>query len=309
MALHPQTQKLVDQFYASRPKPIWEMDIHEYRRIREQNAKLLAGNPVPVWHVEDKNIPVLSGNIDIRIYTPHNLKSDGVILYFPGSGFVDGNLASQDNTCRQIANCSECKVVQVSYRAAPEFIYPIGLNDAFAAIEWIHDHALALGINRNKVAIMGYSSGANFAALCAIRARNEHRPIRCVVLNAPVTDLACDFASYEEFSSGYILESKALDYFLQVYLPKNTDRKDAHVSPFYEKNLFDLPPTLIQTSEFDPLADDGKKYAEKLKAAGNDVKYTCYKGQIHALLAWSGGVLNEGENPCEEVGRYIKQYF
>jgi len=113
----------------------------------------------------------------------------------------------------------------------------------------------------------------------------------------------------KKFGSGYVLETKAIEYYVKLYLPQKIRRNNSKVSPYYKKDLSNLPPTLIQTAEYDPLADDGKRYAKKLRAAGNKVKYICYKGQIHPFIVWSGGALNKCKNPCNEISIFLKEQF
>lgn len=306
MPLHFQAQEVVAKINAARSTPVWQMDMCDYRKMINANAEVMAGKPIPVAQVENKDIAGPNGSIAVRLYTPQKITAEGLVIYFPGSGFVNGALASQDNACRQIANLTECKVMQVSYRSAPEFKFPVGLHDVFAAIVWANEHATELNIDSNKIALAGCSSGANFAALCALRARDEHLPICAVVLNMPLTDLACDYPSYQKFAAGYVLESQACEYFVELYLPPNIKRTDPAVSPYYVADLTNLPPMLIQTAEYDPLADDGAKFAARLKAAGNQVKHTCYQGQIHTLLAWCGGALNQAANPCVEIAEFLQ---
>ena len=54
------------------------------------------------------------------------------------------------------------------------------------------------------------------------------------------------------------------------------------------------------------LTDEGKEYAKNLKAAGVPVKYTCYQGQIHALLSCRGA-LEQEENPVDEIGAVLSE--
>lgn len=309
MPLKPHVQKFVDEFYASKPPMIWEVNINDFRKMIDDNAEKMSGEPEHVKESRNFSISGPNGDIPLRLYIPDNLASDGVVLYIPGSGFTNGGLESQDGTCRQIANRAGCRVIQISYRAAPEYKFPIGLYDAFSAIEWVSKNADSLKIDAKKIAISGTSSGGNFAALTAIWARDNKIPVCCMILNVPVTDLSMNYPSAAKYNHGYILEQKAIDYFFDVYIPLGVDKKDPKISPYYEKDLTNLPPALIQTVEFDPLADDGKLFADKLQAAGNEVKHIFYKGEIHSLIAWAEGVLKGSKNPCDDIGEFVKEQF
>jgi acetyl esterase len=56
------------------------------------------------------------------------------------------------------------------------------------------------------------------------------------------------------------------------------------VSPCYETDCSNLAPAFILTAEFDPLIDDGLKYSQQLKKAGNIIKYKEYKGLVHGFF-------------------------
>ena len=307
MPVNPQTKALLDMLMQQRGKPTHEMTIEEFREASKA-GEVLAGERQPVEHVENRNISGPNGDIPIRLYTPKGEAPFPALIYFKGSGFIYGDIEGQDPLCRALTNATQCKVIAVQYRSAPEDKYPIGLNDSYAATKWVIDHADELNIDPEKIVISGYSSGGNYAALVAIRLRDEGIRLAYQVLMCPVLDLTCSLPSHHEMGEGYILDAKSIEWFLNLYLPKDVDRKDPKISPLWEKNLKGLPPTLVITAEYDPLRDDGKQYADNLKEAGVPVKYTCYQGQIHALLACRG-VLDQEENPVDEIGAVLSEAF
>ena len=52
-----------------------------------------------------------------------------------------------------------------------------------------------------------------------------------------------------------------------------------------EKDLSDLPDTLILTAEFDPLRDEGEEFGKRLKEAGNQVEMHRIKDALHGFFA------------------------
>lgn len=300
MPLSPQTKALVDKLMQQQVKPAWKMTIEEFREVSKA-FEALGGEHQPVEKVENRKVPGYHGDIPIRLYTPKGQAPFPALIYFKGSGFVYGDLDRSDALCRALANATQCKVIAVQYRSAPEHKYPIGLNDSYAATKWVFEHADELNVDRERIAISGYSSGGNYAALVAIRLRDEGVKLAYQVLMCPCLDLSCSLPSQQEFAEGYLLDAKTIEWFLNLYLPKDADRKNPKMSPLWEKNLTGLPPTLMITAEYDPLRDEGKQYADNLREAGVPVKYTCYQGQIHALLAYRGELEDE-ENPVDEIG-------
>jgi len=90
-------------------------------------------------------------------------------------------------------------------------------------------------------------------------------------------------ASYQENAKGY-MQTKASCYFsLETYAPGDA-YKNPEASPILNEDLTDLPPAAIINAEFDPLRDDGIKYAAKLRRFGVKFWDKYFAGQIHCLV-------------------------
>lgn len=59
-------------------------------------------------------------------------------------------------------------VMNVTYRLAPEHLYPKALEDVRDAITWLKHSATPLNIDPEKLYVWGYSSGANLALLASL---------------------------------------------------------------------------------------------------------------------------------------------
>ncbi len=92
---------------------------------------------------------------------------------------------------------------------------------------------------------------------------------------------------------------------LAHYLVHGVDRSDARVSPLRAENLGGLPPTLVHTAEFDPLRDEGQRYADRLAAAGTSVTYTCHAGMIH-LFYGLGAVIPYARTAFDLLGAQVR---
>lgn len=79
-------------------------------------------------------------------------------------------------------------------------------------------------------------------------------------------------------------------------------------SPLLAKNLSNLPPAYIMTAGFDPLRDEGKAYADRLREAGVPVDYVCYEGQIHGFVSMAGA-LDEGKQFLREAAAVLRKAF
>ena len=259
----------------------------------------------PVTSVLDRTIPVNGVDIPVRIY-----RSDpGVglrpgLVWFHGGGWVIGSLDSDEFGCRLIANASNCVVVSVDYRLAPEWKFPTAADDAFAATSWIAENGSELGIDSSRLAVGGWSAGGNLAAVVTQRARDSGGPaLRFQALVNPVTNYDFTTPSYRDNAEGFGLTRAGMEWFWSIYLNTEADGASTLASPLRQPNLTGLPPALVITAEFDPLRDEGEAYAGRLRAAGVPVALKRYDGQVHTT--WANPVIDDGSDEARTVGRAV----
>lgn len=130
--------------------------------------------------VKDFSIDGPGGPLALRLYRPVPEDTLPVIVYFHGGGFVLGDLDSHDGICRRLADGTKCAVCSVDYRLSPEHPFPAAVDDAFATVVWINEQANKLGLQRNRMAVAGDSSGASIAAGVALRCRDTGGPRLCL---------------------------------------------------------------------------------------------------------------------------------
>jgi acetyl esterase len=274
-----------------------------------RDIKILDGPPIPLRKIEDLNVEGRNGQIPIRIYYPDKKEDVPVIVFFHGGGFVIGNLKSHDKACRRVCKMSDAIVVAVDYRLAPEHKFPAGPQDCYDATKWVAENISQYGGNPDKLAVMGDSAGGNLATVTAIQARDLGTPkIAFQVLVYPTTDARMQHPSINENAEGYILTKNLMNWFLDHYANTEADKLDPIMSPLLTKDLSNLPPALVQTAQFDPLRDEGLDYANQLKAAGNQVTYTNYKGLIHTYFTMPD-FLKECLSAYEEIAKVLKEAF
>ncbi|EKT4522527.1 alpha/beta hydrolase fold domain-containing protein [Pseudomonas putida] len=117
-------------------------------------------------------------------------------------------------------------------------------------------------------------------------ARERQGPaIRHQCLFYPVTDAACDSASYADFAEGYLLSRAMMGWFWAQYLKHAGQGDDPLASSLRDENLQGLPPTTLLTAEYDPLRDEGEAFAERLQAAGVAVRLARCEGMVHGFVS------------------------
>ncbi|MGH3967575.1 MAG: alpha/beta hydrolase [Mycobacterium sp.] len=237
--------------------------------------------------VADVAIPGPAGDIGARHYRPACAEPAPLLVFFHGGGWVIGDLDTHDQLCRLICRDADVHVLSIDYRLAPEHPAPAAVDDAYAAFLWAHEHAAELGAIPGRVAVGGDSAGGNLAAVVSQLARDDDGPVPVLQwLLYPRTDFTALTRSLSLFATGFLLTKHDIDWFTTQYLGgSGVQAADPRVSPLLAGSLSGLPPALITTAGFDPLRDEGERYATALSAAGNAVDLRCFGSLTHGFAS------------------------
>ena len=234
-----------------------------------EEARFLRSRSGWRWHAVEDATARRHGEVPVRIYTPVDADSYGLLVYFHGGAYFLGSLDTHDHVARSLAKETGLKVVSVGYRRAPEAAYPAGLQDCYTAVRWAAGKA-DLDWDGETLAIAGDSSGGGMVAAVAAMAHDDgFDRITHQVMFYPSLDLDFDvdrYASLRDNAEGYGLETAGLKPFNAFYIDSGADPADPLVSPIKRTDLTGLPAALIVTAEFDPMRDEGELYGEE--AAG-----------------------------------------
>lgn len=252
------------------------------RKLAVQLHSVDSPPPLGVRH-EDRTADGGDAPIPVRLYTPPC--SSGVspaVVYYHGGGFVTGSVAVYDAHCRRLAVAVRCRVLSVEYRLAPEHRFPAAVDDALAAFRWVARVAPDLGVDPARIAVAGDSAGANLSAVVARRTRDDAVKPALQVLLYPCTDATQSRPSHTLLGRGYLLSRDGVEWHYRHYLGC-ADARHPDVSPLLAGDHGGLPPALVYTAGFDPLRDEGRDYAEKMRAAGVRVLYREYPELVHGF--------------------------
>jgi acetyl esterase len=251
---------------------------------------------VSVSRVEDLKVPGPYGDIPLRIYWPPvpppalgSASTPGALpglFYIHGAGWVGGTLETHDNIARLLARNASVVLISINYRLAPEFKYPVALDESYAGLLWFVKNAPKLGVDPARIAIAGDSAGGNLAAALALMLRDRKGPqVRAQFLINPALDLASfDTASYRAAPPPVL---RMMEFFRRQYVGPAQDLRQAYLSPALAGDLSQLPPAFVISSEFDAFRDEDQAYVVALGKAGVSAEGFMVKNIGHLGMTWA----------------------
>jgi acetyl esterase len=286
MWLHPQVDALRRERLAAGVRPLHQLSVAEAREAELSQLEL--PEPEHVAEVVDRPLAGPAGEIPIRVYLPDAARPLPALVYFFGGGWVLGSLETADAVCRRLANSVACAVVSVSYRRAPEHPFPAGLDDCHAATCWVAEHAAEHGLDGDRLAVGGASSGGNLAAAVALLARERGGPrLSFQLLVYPPLDHRAGTTSMHERPEAPFFSPEDVAWCWSHYLADAVHGESPLASPLRSRDLNGLPPALVITAELDPLRDEGELYAERLREAGVAAELVRFDEMVHGFFSLS----------------------
>ena len=233
---------------------------------------------------------------------PPRVRSDTVVLYLHGGGYVIGSPRSHRHLAAAIARAASAQALSLDYRLAPEHPFPAALDDAVAAYQWL----LGQGVTPGRVVLAGDSAGGGLtvATLIALRERGLPRPAAGVCIS-PWVDLTCSGKSYAtKAASDPIVTHDIITALAEAYVGSGGDRRAPLASPLYA-DLRDLPPLLVQVGSEEVLLDDALSLGARARAAGVDATVEEWPAMIH-VWHWFLPMLDEAEQAVAVIGKFVR---
>lgn len=272
---------------------IKDIDLKKAYKLQRAYTALKAIDPKrPLYKMWDKKIEFDGKTILSRIYEPNMQgveKRKQVILFFHGGGWATESVDTYNKTCVNLANYTGCRVMSVQYRLAPENPFPDGLDDCYCVLKELIEHPEQLDTTADDVILMGDSAGGNFAAVLSLVMRElgaykiKRQILFYPVLNSDYTENS-PFESVVTNGEGYILTSKHMQQYIDLYVTDKAALRTPYVAPILADSFESLPETLVVTAEFDPLCDEGEYYVRRLEKAGVYAKSYRMKGVCHGFF-------------------------
>ena len=245
--------------------------------------------------VADGAVPVEGGTVTARVYTPSGTGPFPVHVFFHGGAFLFGSALDESTDASMQARAVESGslVVNVDYRLAPEYRFPVGVEDAYAAVVWAARNAADLNGDGTRLSVGGVSSGGNFAAAVSVMTRDRNGPkLILQLLEVPATDLTKCSRAWREGHPDFDMTREADLALMDMYVRTPLDKANPYASPLMAADLSGLPPAYIMSAEFDPRRDESEAYATRLRDAGVEAVSRTMTGHFHASFmltdTWEG---------------------
>ncbi|HEU0113403.1 MAG TPA: alpha/beta hydrolase, partial [Thermomicrobiales bacterium] len=217
--------------------------------------------------------------------------SKPAILHIHGGGFAFGSAVDAVPALQAEAQALDCVIVSVDYRLAPETPFPGSLEDNYAGLVWLHEHAAELGADPNRIALQGESAGGGHAAMLAIAARDRGGPP--VVFQSLVYPMLDDRTGSTRTLPAYIgafvwtPAFNRLGWTALLGVPAGSDNVPAGAVPARVADLAGLPPAWIGVGSVDLFVEEDVEYARRLILAGVPTELLVVPGAFHGFDAFA----------------------
>ncbi|KAA8894396.1 esterase/lipase [Sphaerosporella brunnea] len=312
--LEPVTQAYVDS--GAGGTPIYKLSYSAARASLE--AAQAPGSPsLDTVDYKELEIPVgPTGSVNIHVFRPLGTsnKTLPVIVYFHGGGWILGSPKTHRRLVLDLVFETDAAVFFVNYTRAPEAQFPVLIQQAQAAIAWLHEYGYKeLNLDHQRIAFAGDSVGGGMSAavnfLSLQKGRRDLVP-KFQALFYPLTDTSKESCTYQTFFDGPGLQVKTLRWMINAFAPNKSDRKSVLASPLLASDglLKQLPETLVMVAEVDPLRQEGEEFARRLSAAGVRTTVVRVEGTVHDFVMLNGLAQTPAARLAVQVaGLYLKK--
>jgi triacylglycerol lipase len=189
-----------------------------------------------------------------------------------------------DARCVQTAETLDCVVVSVDYRLAPESPFPAPVEDCYAGLAWTAAHADELGIDRERIVVVGQSAGGGLAAALALLVRDRAEiPLCYQLLIYPMIDDRNTTTSSQLVTKVWTREANLLGWRCYLGHEPGVGEVSPYAAAARAEDLRGLAPTFIGVGTLDVFRDENIDYAQRLLAAGVPTELHVYPGAPHGF--------------------------
>src|SRR5262245_11674191 len=226
-----------------------------------------------------------AGGVPAMWLAPKGCAEDRVLLCMHGGGFVGGSIYSHRKLFAHLAKAAGLRALVFDYRLTPGHVHPAQVDDATTVYRWL----LGEGVDPDRVAFTGDSSGGGLAITTQLRARGQGLPLPAAAMPfSPWFDMELTGESYESNrDKDAFFYKEVVQGLVDMLLGQDGDPHDPFANPFYA-DLGGLPPIYIQAGGDETLLDDSRRFAEQARNAGVEVRLDVFPDQQHTFHMAAG---------------------
>jgi len=233
--------------------------------------------------------------------------SSAAVLYLHGGGMIVGSVSIFDGPVARYVARTGVPMLSLEYRLSPEHPHPTPVEDAYAGLTWLTDHAADLGIDPSRIEVMGDSAGGGLAAGVAILSRDRNGPAvaRQVLIYPMLDDRATTPDLYIEPLAGWSYDDNVTGWNALLGTGHEHRDVDPSAAPARLENATGLPPAYIEVGQLDIIRDEDIRYALILSRAGVPVELRLHPGVPHEYdaIAFDGDVSGRAQTDRDRVLR------
>lgn len=232
--------------------------------------------------------PAGSPPISLHLYRPAGVSQIlPTIYHIHGGGYISGSPSQLEAVHRPLVKELGCALVSVDYRLAPETIFPGAIEDCYAGLSWLFAHSVDLGIDVERLGVMGESAGGGLAAALAMMARDRGQfPIRFQHLVYPMLDdRTCVRVDPHPYTGEFLWHAPNNLFAWRAMLGQDPggDNVSAYAAPARATSLAGLPPAFLSVGALDLFLEETLEYGRLLSRAGVAVELHVWPGAIHGF--------------------------
>ncbi|MBN9178676.1 MAG: alpha/beta hydrolase [Microbacterium sp.] len=284
----PEIQAVLDALPAQPPMTRDTLPREGTDRMFPGNDDVIAGREID-W--EERVIPGPDGapDIEVTIFRPRGRDGEALpALYnIHGGGMIVGHRSWESGRVVDLVDELGVVGVTVEYRLAPEDPYPAGVEDCYAGFVWLAENAAELGVDPDRIVVMGGSAGGGFSAAVALLARDRQGPTMAgqLLLCPMIDNTNSSVASLQYDGIGTWLRELNLlawDCVLGEELA-SSDAAPAYAAPSRAADLSNLPPAFIEVGAAELFRDEDVAYASRIWATGGQAELHVWAGGCHGF--------------------------
>ena len=285
----PELKVFLDSLLAMLPTDL-ELDLDRVDAVRERASRMyppigaiLAGTDLEHLDIE---VPGPMGSPDVILSVvrrPGSIPTP-CLYYVHGGGMITGHRFVGADAFPEWIDRFGVTVVTVEYRLAPENPHPAPSEDCYAGLRWVAENASELGIDPDRILVVGGSAGGGLAAAVALMARDRGGPaLRGQVLICPMLDDRNETVSSRQYDdrSLWNRDFNLTGWRALLGSTRGTADVSAYAAPARAQNLGGLPPAYLDVGSAEVFRDEVVDYASRIWAAGGEAELHVWAGGFH----------------------------